>query len=79
MTATMKEKPLAYKPSVKDLVSLQQAAEILGCSVTTVRRRISDGTIRGFRVGPRLIKVDSKDLEYSFTRIPAARYKGGNR
>ncbi|MGB3373909.1 MAG: helix-turn-helix domain-containing protein [Microbacterium sp.] len=43
------------------LVSLAVAAESLGVSAKTIRRRISDGTVRGFRVG-RLIRVDLDEL-----------------
>lgn len=43
------------------LVSLAEAAEQFGISVKTLRRRISDGTMRGYRVG-RLIRVDLNNL-----------------
>ncbi|RGE16052.1 helix-turn-helix domain-containing protein [Leucobacter sp. wl10] len=55
------------------LVSLAEAAEQFGISVKTLRRRISDGTVRGYRVG-RLIRVDMNDLlENLVEEIPAAR------
>ncbi|QTK32735.1 helix-turn-helix domain-containing protein [Kocuria rhizophila] len=44
-----------------NLVSLVEAADQFGVSVKTLRRRISDGTIHGYRVG-RLIRVDLKEL-----------------
>lgn len=43
------------------LVSLAEAADRFGISVKTLRRRISDGTIHGYRVG-RLIRVDMNEL-----------------
>ncbi len=43
------------------LVSLTVAAESLGVSVKTLRRRISDGTVHGYRVG-RLIRVDLDEV-----------------
>ena len=43
------------------LVSLSTAAESLGVSVKTLRRRISDCTVRGYRVGL-LIRVDLDEL-----------------
>lgn len=43
------------------LVSLSQAADQFGVSVKTLRRRIADGTIHGYRVG-RLIRVDLDEL-----------------
>ncbi|MCM1011767.1 helix-turn-helix domain-containing protein [Brevibacterium sp. XM4083] len=54
-----------------DLVSLADAAEQFGVSVKTLRRRISDGTIHGYRVG-RLIRVDMKELrERLLVEMPA--------
>ena len=56
-----------------DLVSLVVAAESLGVSVKTIRRRISDGTVRGYRVG-RLIRVDMDELRKSLVvEIPTMR------
>ena len=56
-----------------DLVSLVVAAESLGVSVKTIRRRISDGTVRGYRVG-RLIRVDLEELRKSLVvEIPTMR------
>ena len=54
------------------LASLAIAAESLGVSVKTIRRRISDGTVRGYRVG-RLIRVDPDELRPSLvSKIPTA-------
>ncbi|RGE19253.1 helix-turn-helix domain-containing protein [Leucobacter sp. wl10] len=54
------------------LVSLAEAAEQFGISVRTLRRRISDGTVRGYRVG-RLIRVDMNDLLKNLVKeIPTA-------
>ncbi|CAM4518650.1 DNA-binding protein [Nocardia ninae] len=45
-------------------VSLTKGAEFTGTSVRTMRRRISDGTITGYRVpGCRSIRVDLNELE----------------
>lgn len=55
------------------LVPLAVAAENLGVSVKTIRRRIADGTVRGYRVG-RLIRVDLGELRRSLVvEIPTAR------
>jgi excisionase family DNA binding protein len=42
--------------------SIQQSADALGVSYNTVRRRIADGTLRAYRVGPRVIRVDRDSL-----------------
>lgn len=55
------------------LTSLANAAEQFGISVKTLRRRISDGTVHGYRVG-RLIRVDPDELrERLLTEIPSAK------
>ena len=55
------------------LVPLAVAAENLGVSVKTIRRRIADGTVRGYRVG-RLIRVDLDELRQSLVvEMPTAR------
>lgn len=55
------------------LVSLAEAAEQFGVSVKTLRRRIADGTIHGYRVG-RLIRVDLDELhERLLVEIPSVR------
>ncbi|MGP5655875.1 helix-turn-helix domain-containing protein [Candidatus Corynebacterium faecigallinarum] len=59
--------------SMPNLVSLVEAADQFGVSVKTLRRRISDGTIHGYRVG-RLIRVDLKELhERLLIEMPSMR------
>jgi excisionase family DNA binding protein len=53
-------------------ISLQAAAEKLGVSVDTVRRRIADGSLTAYRVGPRLLRVDSDDVDALATPVPTA-------
>lgn len=65
-----------YNPvnrSSRSLVSLAVAAERYGISIKTLRRRISDGTVHGYRVG-RLIRVDLDELsECLVVEIPTVR------
>ena len=59
--------------SAQTLVSLANAADQLGISVKTLRRRISDGTIHGYRVG-RLIREDPEELRRSLIiEMPSVR------
>lgn len=52
-------------------ISLQVAAEILGVSVDTVRRRISDGTLPAERIeGSRLLRVRRTDVEAMLRPVP---------
>ncbi|MFC7024333.1 excisionase family DNA-binding protein [Promicromonospora thailandica] len=55
-----------------NMVSLTVAAETLGISTKTVRRRIADGTVRGYRVG-RLIRLDLDEVREALAVvIPSA-------
>lgn len=55
-----------------NLVSLREAAEYTSTCTRTIRRRIADGTLTGYRVGPRLVRVDLNELESLLLRpIPA--------
>jgi excisionase family DNA binding protein len=53
-------------------ISLSGAAEMLGLSVKTVRRRIADGELPAFRTGHRIIRIRVSDLETMLRRIPSA-------
>ena len=65
-----------YNPvdrTARSLVSLAVAADRFGISIKTLRRRISDGTVHGYRVG-RLIRVDLDELsELLVVEIPTLR------
>ena len=47
----------------KRLTTVPQAAKLMGVNPRTIRRRIDDGTITGYRFGPRLIRVDMAEIE----------------
>lgn len=53
-------------------ISLAQAADILGISVHTLRRRIAAGELPAFRTGKRIIRVRVRDLEKVLRRVPSA-------
>lgn len=66
MFAVAKE-PQSWKvpPELEALPSLptiHQAAGALSVSDPTIRRRITDGTLLAYRVGPRAIRVDKVSL-----------------
>lgn len=51
-------------------ISIQDAAELLGVSTDTVRRRIADGSLAAYRVGPRLLRVDRAAVEALAQPVP---------
>ncbi len=60
-------------------LSLQQAANVYGISVDTLRRSISTGQLPAARFGPRLIRVRIRDLERQFRPIPTVESWGARR
>lgn len=55
------------------LISQADAAEYLGCSVKTIRRRISDGTLTAYRVGKtHTIRLDKDEVDAILRPIPTA-------
>ena len=54
------------------LISIADAAAYADVSTRTIRRYIADDRLTGFRVGPRLVKVDLADLGKLARPIPTA-------
>ncbi|OYO07882.1 DNA-binding protein [Enemella evansiae] len=63
-------------PKQAQLVSQQVAAAHAGVSVDTIRRRIADGSLTGYRFGKRMIRVDLNELDALLRPIPTV---GGGR
>lgn len=59
-------------PKTRRRVSIAEAAEYAGVCSKTIRRRIADGTLPGYRLGPRLLRVDLDELDTVMRRVPAA-------
>ncbi len=51
-------------------LALAEAAEWYGVSERTLRRRIAEGRLPAYRVGPRAIRVKAEDVEALAERIP---------
>jgi excisionase family DNA binding protein len=56
----------------RQLISIADAATRLDVNPRTIRRRIADGTITGYRVGARMVRVDVDELDKLLRPIPAA-------
>lgn len=65
-TATTTSRP------TRRLASIPAAAEYAACSTKTIRRRIADGSLTGYRMGARMIRVDLNELEALLRPIPSA-------
>jgi len=53
----------------RDLITVPDAAARRKVSTRTVRRWISDGRLRAWRVGPRLVRIDPADLDQMTRQI----------
>lgn len=69
MSVIVSTKPGAF-------ISLSAAADMLGISVHTLRRRIAAGELPAFRAGKRIIRVRVSDLERLLRRIPSSKAWG---
>lgn len=58
--------------SRRQLVAIRDAADYAGVCEKTIRRRISDGSLTGYRLGSRLIRVDLNELDKFMRVIPTA-------
>lgn len=54
------------------LASVAAASEYAACSPKTIRRYIATGRLTGYRMGPRLIRVDLDELDALLRPIPTA-------
>lgn len=59
------------KPTNEDqLIAVDEAAKMLGVSGMTIRRRIDEGVLPGYRIGPRVIRVRRDDVIALLTPVP---------
>jgi excisionase family DNA binding protein len=58
--------------SHRHLASIAKGAERADVSPRTVRRWIAQGLLTGYRVGPRLVKVDLDEVDAIARPIPTA-------
>jgi excisionase family DNA binding protein len=63
------------EPVQPRLVSLDKAAAYVDTSTRTNRRAISEGRLRGYRFGPRLLRVDLNEIDTILGRVPTVGMK----
>lgn len=51
-------------------LTLAQTAELLSVDTVTIRRWISQGKLRGYRIGGRMIRIKQEDLDQFVRPIP---------
>jgi excisionase family DNA binding protein len=60
--------------SLEELLTVQQSAEVLGCSEATIRNWIREGRLRAYRVGPRFLRIKANDLEKTVRSYSKSKY-----
>jgi excisionase family DNA binding protein len=60
------------RTSRRQFESVADAAARVGVSTKTVRRWIASGQLAGYRIGPRLLRVDPDEFDRMLTLIPTA-------
>lgn len=58
------------------LVPLAGAAEYASVHPRTLRRRIADGSLTGYRLGPRVIRVDLNEIDQLLAPVPVGGVSG---
>lgn len=61
--ANPNRKSAPQRTQSKRLATLAEAAEYLQISPRTIRRRIADGSLTGYRLGSRIIRVDLAEVD----------------
>ena len=69
--AQTKGRTLTTKTDTR-MLTIAEAAEHLHVHPRTVRRRIADGTLTGYRVGSHLIRLDPAEVDGLLRPIPTA-------
>ena len=64
--------PATRATGTRRLVGLSAAAAYADVSTRTLRRYIAHGRLTGYRVGPRLIKIDLNEVDRLARPIPTA-------
>ncbi len=58
--------------SIASYETIAEAARRTGVSTKTIRRRIADGTLTGYRFGPTLLRLHPAEVDGLLRPIPTA-------
>ncbi|MDR2453583.1 MAG: helix-turn-helix domain-containing protein [Bifidobacteriaceae bacterium] len=73
---TRRAAPPPTRAQSRDLLTLDQAGELIGVSARTIRRRIADGSLASYRRKPGLLRVLGADVLALYECQPARRRRG---
>ena len=66
--------PTSSRPP-RTYISLSEASDYVGVCERTIRRWIADGRLCGYRVGPRILRVDRTEVDELFAVVPTAGHR----
>lgn len=58
------------EPTQRRIASINAAAEYAGVSTKTIRRYVAAGRLTGYRIGPRLIKINLAEVDALLRPVP---------
>lgn len=58
----MARRPIPPASTQQDLIGQAEAAELVGVHAKTIRRYVAEGRLTAYRVGPRLLRVDRREV-----------------
>jgi excisionase family DNA binding protein len=64
------------QPKRRQYESISEAAARVGVSIKTIRRWIASGHLVGYRMGPRLLRIDPDELDGMLTLVPTVASRG---
>jgi excisionase family DNA binding protein len=70
-----KTRGAARPATALQLEGLAEAAARLGVHPRTIRRHIASGSLTGYRLGSRLIRVDASEVDALLRPIPTAAHR----
>ena len=63
--------PAVPAPALRKPLTRREAAEVLQVSLASVNRYIKAGTLRAYKIGKRLVRIDPRSIEALLQPVPA--------
>ena len=72
LEALKHREPTGAAPTIRKPLTRFEAAEFLQVSLASVNRYVKAGTLRAFKIGKRLVRIDPASVEALMQTAPAA-------
>ncbi len=71
LEALKHREPTEAAPAIRKPLTRFEAAEVLQVSIASINRYVKDGTLRAFKIGKRLVRIDPASVEALMQTAPA--------